>query len=477
MKQILSLATLFVLYAVQAQISPVERHWINNGGVHSAVKNIAFYQLDSLLNDTASNVKFSIAPDVLGAYQLEKFKIRTGVGLLVKANYKNKLSMMANYRFGYGNQSSVSYQSLLQSKSYFTSPLKNGDYIYHDLRGRVLYNPNKYFEFQAGLDHLFIGEGDRSLFIGNQGIPNPFASLKASLWKFEYHFIQQVWREPKRTNVFSPKGNSSHYLSFKANKNWSFGFFESVVYDMKDTLYNRGFELEYLNPLIFFRPQEYSLGSSDNIVIGLQTSFQWKQHMLYGQLVLDEFFLAEIKARNRWWANKFGFQLGYKTFIDRGENHWFVRSEINMVRPFTYSQLNQNIVYGNQQMPVAHPLGSNFLEFYQEVALTRGKWEFTAWGQIYLKGKDTLNNYYSFGGDIYKPYTHRPADYNFKIGSGMTYHAYHLGFQIARSVMGDHIQAFAEPRIWVGNLEGKVSTDFYFTVGIHRKIGADRRNY
>lgn len=454
----------------QAQ-TDVERFWVNNGLAHSDVKSHAFYQVDSLSSDSSSKVSVAIAPDILAAYQQDHFRLRTGLNLVVQANVKNKLSFITSYRAGYSDQPLTRYASVMQPKAYFNSALKNDGYIYHDVRGRLAYTPNKYIQLQAGLDHLFIGEGDRSLLLGNQGIPNPFAQLRVRFWKLEYHFIQQVWHH------YSPKGNATHYLSFKPVKNWTIGFFESVVYSMKDTLYNRGLEAEYLNPLVFFRPQEYNLGSSDNVLIGFNSSVQWRKNMLYGQVVIDDFFLAEIKARNRWWANKFGMQLGYKAWIDQGDNHFFVRSEFNLVRPFTYSQINPDIVFGNQGLPSAHPLGSNFVEFYQEVSFQRKDWKIQVWAQLYLKGQDSLNQQFSFGGDIYQPYDKRPEEYNFKIGRGMTYRALQLGTQVSKRVLSDKLAVFAEPRIVISNLEGNVKGDFYFTVGLHRPLGSDRRNY
>jgi len=473
----------FILFAILGntafaqQVFDVEKHWVNvSPDVHTEVKSFAFFQLDSLTNKDASQISLSAAPDIAGAYQGDRMAWRTGANLVLKANLKEKLGLMADYRFGYANQRPVPYQSLLQAKSYFTTSLKDEHFLYHDLRGRIAYNPNKYIQLQAGLDHLFIGEGDRSLLLGNQGIPNPFAQLRAKLWKLEYYFIQQIWREG-RSNHFSPKGNASHYLTFKADKHWSIGIFESVVYSMKDTLYNRGFEVEYLNPLIFFRPQEYSVGSTDNVLIGINTAYQWKKNMFYAQVIIDDFFLAEIRARNRWWANKFGFQIGYKGWSDQGENQYFYRTEFNLVRPFTYSQVNVDNVFGNQALAVSHPLGSNFVEIYQEVAVQRNSWKIQVWAQAYLKGLDSLTGNTSFGGDIYRSYNNRPEEYNFTIGRGETYRALQLGVNVGRRVLNDNIQVFAEPRYIVSRLEGKTAHNFFFTAGISRAIGADRRNY
>lgn len=475
MKTLLNLIVLLSASSTFAQINPIESHWIQNGLQHSAVKSHAFYQLDSLGKDSTSTIQITAAPDVLGAYQNDQLKVRAGADVQLRANFRQKIRLMADYRVGYTNQILLPYQSVLQAKAYLNTDLGNGETVYHDLRGRMVYEPNKYLQFQGGLDHIFIGEGDRSLLMGNQGIPSPFASIRAKFWRLEYHFTQQIWRE-KNKGSFSPKGNSSHYLNYKVTKNWSIGIFESVVYDMRDTLYNRGIELEYLNPFIFFRPQEFSVGSTDNVLIGIQTSFQWKKNMIYGQFVLDEFVLAEIKARNRWWANKYGFQVGYKTMFEKNATKYFVRSEFNLVRPFTYTQINPNSVYGNQYLPTAHPLGAGFIEFYQEVSVQKKAWNFSLWAQLYLKGLDTIYSDVAFGGDIYKPYSQRPEEYNFTIGRGITYHAVQVGLHVSRNVY-ENWEVFVEPRVILGNTEGNMLTKTHITIGIHRRLGSDRRNY
>jgi hypothetical protein len=170
--------------------------------------------------------------------------------------------------------------------------------------------------------------------------------------------------------------------------------------------------------------------------------------------------------------------LGFKTWIDKGENHFFVRSELNIVRPFTYSQVNRNAVYGNSGLTAAHPLGSNFVEFYQEVSFQRKDWKVQLWVQAYLKGLDSIKGAgASFGGDIYQSYNYRPEEYNFTIGRGITTHVLQIGTQVSKSILNQNLQLFVEPRLRIINSEGSVHNQFYFTAGIQRKLGSDRRNY
>jgi hypothetical protein len=79
---------------------------------------------------------------------------------------------MFDLRSGISNQSILPYNSIFQNKSMFYKDLNlenpYQDYIFYgDLRGRILYKPTKIVTLSTGIDKLYIGEGDRSLFFGN----------------------------------------------------------------------------------------------------------------------------------------------------------------------------------------------------------------------------------------------------------------------------------------------------------------------
>jgi hypothetical protein len=106
-----------------------------------------------------------------------------------------------------------------------------------------------------------------------------------------------------------------HYLDVNIGKKNSLtvGIFEAVMWKPAAS---RGYELHYLNPIIFLRPVENSVGSPDNALLG--TNIRWKlnsRNTLYAQLMLDELLLDEVRAGKGWWGNKQAFQLGYKSCL------------------------------------------------------------------------------------------------------------------------------------------------------------------
>ncbi len=88
-----------------------------------------------------------------------------------------------------------------------------------------------------------------------------------------------------------------------------------------------------------------------------------KRFQVYGQFLLDEFVLSEIKKNNGCWVNKWGIQLGAKYIDAFGIKNLDLQVEMNRVRPFTYSHSDSVANYTHYNQPLAHPLGANFQEF------------------------------------------------------------------------------------------------------------------
>ena len=161
---------------------------------------------------------------------------------------------------------------------------------------------------------------------------------------------------------YAKKYMSAHYLSYNLNDKFSIGMYEAIVWKTNRNLGSNGFDINYLNPVIFLRPVEYSINSPDNVLIGLNFKYNLtSKSNLYSQIVLDEFTINEMRENNGYWANKYGYQLGYKCFDFLNLPNLTFHVERNYVRPYTYSHWNESN-YGHYNEELAHPLGSNFSE-------------------------------------------------------------------------------------------------------------------
>lgn len=281
----------------------------------------------------------------------------------------------------------------------------------------------KYFGIQLGHHQHFIGDGIRSLFLSD--FSTPFFSLKINtrIWKFHY---QNIFAELSADNFSSAFTNgmpipkkymAAHYLSFKPANNITLGLFETVIFDRE----GHQFELQYLNPVILFRTVEGSIGSPDNVMLGLNARWNIRRAFsLYGQFVLDDILIGEIlDGRLGWWGNKFGHQLGAKYINAGGIDNLDLQVEWNQVRPYTYSHYDDHGNYSHYKQALAHPLGANFNEW-----ITSLRYQVTPRIRLHsslhiiTKGEDFLDSI-SFGGNILIPNTLRGGDFDHTIGQGV----------------------------------------------------------
>jgi hypothetical protein len=169
---------------------------------------------------------------------------------------------------------------------------------------------------------------------------------------------------------------------------------------------------------MFFRPTEYSLGSSDNAFVGFSFKIKmFKNQQLYGQLLLDEFILKEVVADSGWWGNKQAFQVGLKSFdLFRIKNFNF-QTEFNYVRPYTYAHGSVQQNYGHMNEPLAHPLGANFYESSTFLNYRYKRLFIEAKFMYAVYGSDSSST--DYGKNIFVSYVNRPSDYGNYTGQGL----------------------------------------------------------
>jgi Capsule assembly protein Wzi len=307
---------------------------------------------------------------------------------------------------------------LFKNYSSSTFKIKRG-YDFLASQGYIGFNLSKSIGMQLGHGQNFIGDGIRSLFLSNEA-PNYFyLKLNTRLWKFHY---QNIFAElartslPNASSVVPKKYFAAHYLSYKPISNVTLSIFETVVFNRAQNQ----FELQYLNPIIFYRSVEHQLGSPDNVMIGLSGKWNFlNRFSLYGQFLLDEFVFKELFINNRgWWANKYGTQLGLKYINAFGLDHLDLQAEYNSVRPYTYSHFEAYGGYTHFSQPLAHPLGANFKETllrvrYQPMPKLTIKSTFAAILYGDDKGKE------NWGGNPNLNYNTRQQDYDNAIGQGI----------------------------------------------------------
>lgn len=283
----------------------------------------------------------------------------------------------------------------------------------------VTYSLKKYFTFQLGTGKNFIGEGYRSLLLSDMAFYYPYFKLEMNIWKIKYMCMWTAYQDllikpPPNMDPddfsFRKKYATYHYLDFNIGKNnrASIGIMEAVVW-RSDSVRGTGIDFNYLNPIIFLRPVEFSLSSPDNVLLGVNAKFKINsRNVLYGQLLLDEFNLDELQANNGSYANKFGFQVGFKSYHVFGIKNLRVQTEFNYVKPYTYSHRSSITNYGHNNEPLAHVQGANFYESVNFMNYHYKQWFFQAEFMLVVTGLDTAG--INYGKNIFRSYT-QPAQF------------------------------------------------------------------
>ncbi len=300
----------------------------------------------------------------------------------------------------------------------FYKDFKVRGYDYFDARGHITFGVAKVIDVAFGFDKNFIGNGHRSLFLSDFSNSTLFLKLNTRIWKFNYQNLFMELQASERTgaDILIPKKYAAmHHLDLAVTKWLNIGLFEGVVFGRKDR-----FEFGYLNPVIFYRSIEQQNGSFDNAVAGLDVKANLAgKFQLYGQFLLDEFNLSELRKNDGWWGNKYALQLGAKYVDAFGVDNLDLQMEVNRARPFTYSHRDSVANYTHYNQPLAHPLGANFQEW---IALARyqpaPRWLLQGKAMYYKQGRDTGS--VSFGSNIFLPNVppFRNKDYGFAIGAG-----------------------------------------------------------
>ncbi len=307
----------------------------------------------------------------------------------------------------------------------FWKTFKKSGVDFIQARGYIDFNISKHIYMQLGHDRTFIGNGYRSLIFSDYSPPNFYLRANAKVWKINYLFQLNRLIGNERGSVsgssagqhYPVKYMAFHHASINIGKKFNLGIFESIVFTPEDPLNNNTFDIGYLNPVIFYRGIEQQSGSSDNALLGLDFKGNvFKGISFYGQAVLDEFVINEIRSGKGWWGNKYALQGGVKYIDVAGISNLDLQLEVNSVRPYTYSH-NTLSNYSNYSQALAHPLGANFQEL---VAIIRyqpiPKLNLTAKAFYAKTGRDSIGQ--NWGSDILKNNTNRQNEYGNVIAQG-----------------------------------------------------------
>ena len=293
----------------------------------------------------------------------------------------------------------------------YARDFKETGFDYAMSSGYVTYRPNNMFAVQFGHGKNFIGDGYRSLLLSDNTFNYPYLKIQTTFWKVQY---TNLYAELMDINYFATHGlpnwdqmgypkkyMSAHYLSLNATKKFNISLYEAVIWRMNHAPGSSGFDVNYLNPIAMLRPIEFSVNSPDNVLVGVNTKYTFESSYMYGQLVLDEFSIIDLRANDGFWANKIGYQLGYKIFDPFNIDRLTLQTEYNYVRPYTYAHHNPQQNYAHYNQPLAHPLGANFSELLFMANYKWKRFEIDAKIMFAKYGGDFKGDTVSYGSNVY----------------------------------------------------------------------------
>ena len=372
----------------------------------------------------------------------DKFKFLTSKGFEIRGQVDDIFGFYAMFLSEQGNFPNYVQNYIRQSQTppgagYWKEYKRNG-YDYFLAKGYVTITPTKHFHMQFGYDNNFIGDGIRSMFLSDFGANYLFLKLNTNVWKFNYQniFAELTKYYPRGGDrLLTKKYMAMHHLSINVTKNVNIGVFESVMFRRENN-----FELQYLNPIIFYRSIEQALGSPDNAFLGFDFKINIPKHVqIYSQFLLDEFnfskeFSTPGKSKlyslfhpRKWWGNKFAAQLGIKYIDAFGVDHLDLQLEANIIRPYTYSHYDTVTSWTHYNQPLAHPLGANFKELIFQVNYQPLQKLFLSSRFIYTnKGED--NDTTNWGGNPLKVYGTFEREYGNVTGQGVNAKTFYVDF-------------------------------------------------
>lgn len=410
-------------------------HWILEdnpelGHVNTTKKRIynfqsQFFSYQSGKSSIAVNpiLHFHFGPNYMNFFQ------QNGRGIELRGRIENKVSFysqvienqtffpshLQEYRDSYGVVPQLGWWKKFKDSG--TDYLIARGYFNTTLIGNSM--SNNYLIWSAGHNNFFIGNGYRSLILSNSSTPYLFSRFLSQIGIFRYQnlFAQLHGFTPLLGNTLLPKKYMAMHRAelFIGKKiKHSIGLTETTIHSRNNG--SGGFDLEYLNPIIFYRSIEANNGSADNIMMALDYKLAGNNFSLYGQFLLDEFKLKYIRQGN-WWGNKYGIQLGGNVKIVLKKHSYLQQLEYNTVRPYTYSHFNPLNAYSHYNQALAHPLGSNFNEWIYRLNIMPVQDPYYCFQIILQSAQQGIDSFLAgtnYGSDIRKTSNTRVGDNHIK---------------------------------------------------------------
>ncbi len=262
------------------------------------------------------------------------------------------------------------------------------------------------FDFKIGRDRKLLGYGYNKLILSDY--PPIFEAINFDMhyksFSFEYlhGWLQKQSENPNHSNdsfdidPLERKYFAYHRISFSPFNGLRFGLGEAVIY-LKTSP-----QLEYLNPLNFYKSMEHQLGDRDNALLFFDFEIlPIKNFRLYSTFLIDDIDFAKIGTG--WFGNKTAFNIGLNLYNVFSEFPLNFLIEYTRIEPYTFTHnlYERNYTNLGYSLSTDQPPNSYRIDYGINIT-TDPKFDlvtvfsFTKWGKNF-----TVNNQFvNVGGDI-----------------------------------------------------------------------------
>ena len=177
------------------------------------------------------------------------------------------------------------------------------------------YAPSNGFTIEGGIDKTFIGDGYRSVLLSDFAQNYPLLRIKFNIGKRIQYMAMWAYLQDHLAQEFDPPGlhppnrakwAAFHYVDWNITNRASLGFFNALITpDAYDDGTRHGFDVNYINPILFSKSLAPTGPIPDNTLLGLNGKYKvLSKTTIYGQLIYDQ---SSSTANT-----KDGFQLGVR---------------------------------------------------------------------------------------------------------------------------------------------------------------------
>jgi hypothetical protein len=151
---------------------------------------------------------------------------------------------------------------------------------------------------------------------------------------------------------YKKKYLAAHRLEFLPWRNLTIGLSESAIYG------ERGFDLGYLIPVMFYWSEQHYLGDRDNMLMSIDiTYYPKRRYQLYLSLLIDDLSIG--KLGDNYWGNKWAVQVGAVNTDPLGLDGLSVGIEYVRIEPYVYTHFYRINSFSQHDQFLGYPMQPN----------------------------------------------------------------------------------------------------------------------